>query len=54
MSRASSQLTGYDGASGRGWSRTVVGTVGATELGDYTVTAGLAVEGVEPKILLGR
>lgn len=45
---------GQSADTGRGWSRTLVGTVEATEPGDYTVTAGPAVEGVEPKILLGK
>ena len=40
---------------GRGWSRTLIGTVEITEPGSYTVKAGPAVEnGVEPKILLGK
>ena len=40
---------------GSGWSRARVGTVEITEPGDYTVTAGPAIEGgVEPKILLGK
>ena len=45
---------GQSAGTGRGWSRTLVGTVEATEAGEYTVTAGPAVEGEEPKILLGR
>jgi hypothetical protein len=32
----------------------LVGTVEAAEPGEYTVTAGPAVDGVEPKILLGK
>jgi hypothetical protein len=44
---------GQSAGTGRGWSRTLVGTVEATEAGEYTVTAGPAVEGEEPKILLG-
>jgi hypothetical protein len=40
---------------GSGWSRALVGTVEITEPGEYTVTAGPAIEGgVEPKILLGK
>jgi hypothetical protein len=40
---------------GRGWSRALVGTIDVTQPGDYTVTAGPAIEdGVEPKILLGK
>jgi hypothetical protein len=39
---------------GSGWSRALVGTVQVTEPGDYTVTAGPELEGVEPKILLGK
>ncbi len=39
---------------GRGWSRTLVGTVEVAETGTYRVTAGPEVEGVEPKILLGK
>jgi hypothetical protein len=40
---------------GSGWSRALVGTVEVTQPGDYTVTAGPAIEGgVEPKILLGK
>ena len=40
---------------GSGWSRALVGTVEVTEPGEYTVTAGPAIEGgVEPKILLGN
>lgn len=39
---------------GSGWSRALVGTIEITQPGDYTVTAGPAVEGVEPKILLGK
>jgi hypothetical protein len=31
-----------------------VGTLEATEAGDYTVKAGPAIEGEEPKILLGK
>jgi hypothetical protein len=46
--------TGQSADTGRGWSRTLVGTVQITEPGDYTVTAGPAVEGTEPKILLGK
>jgi hypothetical protein len=45
---------GQSAGTGRGWSRTLVGTVEVTEPGDYTVTADPAVEGVEPKILLGK
>jgi hypothetical protein len=45
---------GQSAGTGRGWSRTLVGTVEATEPGDYTVTAGPAVDGAEPKILLGK
>lgn len=45
---------GQSANTGRGWSRTLVGTAQATEPGDHTVTAGPAVEGVEPKILLGK
>ena len=39
---------------GSGWSRALVGTVQVTEPGGYTVTASPAIEGVEPKILLGK
>lgn len=40
---------------GSGWSRALVGTVEVTQPGEYTVTAGPAIEGgVEPKILLGK
>ena len=40
---------------GRGWSRTLIGTVQIAEAGTYTVRAGPAVEnGVEPKILIGK
>jgi hypothetical protein len=39
---------------GRGWSRTLVGTVEISEPGEYTVSAQPAVEGAEPKILLGK
>lgn len=39
---------------GSGWSRALVGTIEITQPGDYTVTTGPAVEGVEPKILLGK
>ncbi|HEY3191240.1 MAG TPA: hypothetical protein VGJ61_00535 [Solirubrobacterales bacterium] len=40
---------------GRGWSRARVGTVEIVEPGDYTITAGPAIEGgIEPKILLGK
>jgi hypothetical protein len=45
---------GQSADTGRGWSRTLVGTVEATQPGDYTVKAGPAVDGVEPKILLGK
>jgi hypothetical protein len=45
---------GQSAGTGRGWSRTLVGTVEVTQPGDYKVTAGPAVEGVEPKILLGK
>lgn len=45
---------GQSASTGRGWSRTLVGTVEAGETGDYTVSAKPAVEGVEPKILLGK
>jgi hypothetical protein len=45
---------GQSAGTGRGWSRTLVGTVEIAEPGDYTVTAGPAVEGTEPKILLGK
>jgi hypothetical protein len=45
---------GQSAGTGRGWSRTLVGTVEAAEPGEYTVTAGPAVDGVEPKILLGK
>lgn len=44
---------GQSANTGRGWSRTLVGTVEAAEPGEYTVTAGPEVDGVEPKILLG-
>jgi hypothetical protein len=46
--------TGQSANTGRGWSRTLVGTVEITEPGEYTVTAQPGVEGVEPKILLGK
>ena len=39
---------------GSGWSRTLIGSVQVTEPGSYTVKAGPAVEGVEPKILIGK
>ena len=40
---------------GRGWSRTLIGTVQITEPGSYTVKAGPEVDGgVEPKILIGK
>jgi hypothetical protein len=39
---------------GSGWSRALVGTVEVAEPGDYTVTAGPELEGVEPKILIGK
>lgn len=39
---------------GRGWSRALVGTIEITQPGDYTVTAGPEIDGVEPKILLGK
>jgi hypothetical protein len=40
---------------GSGWSRARVGTVEIAEPGDYTVSAGPAIEdGVEPKVLLGK
>ena len=45
---------GQSAGTGRGWSRTLVGTVEATEAGDYAVKAGPAIEGEEPKILLGK
>jgi hypothetical protein len=45
---------GQSAGTGRGWSRTLVGTVEIAEPGDYTVTASPAIEGVEPKILLGK
>jgi hypothetical protein len=45
---------GQSANTGRGWSRTLVGTLEATEAGDYTVKAGPAIEGEEPKILLGK
>jgi hypothetical protein len=45
---------GQSAGTGRGWSRTLVGTVEITQPGQYTVTAGPEVEGVEPKILLGK
>jgi hypothetical protein len=45
---------GQSASTGRDWSRTLVGTVEAGETGDYTVSANPAVEGVEPKILLGK
>jgi hypothetical protein len=45
---------GQSANTGRGWSRTMVGTLEATEAGDYTVKAGPAIEGEEPKILLGK
>jgi hypothetical protein len=45
---------GQSAGTGRGWSRTLVGTVEAAQPGDYTVKAGPAVDGVEPKILLGK
>jgi hypothetical protein len=31
-----------------------VGTIEITRPGDYTVTAGPEIDGVEPKILLGK
>jgi len=46
--------TGQSAGTGRGWSRTLVGTVNVSEPGEYTVKAGPAVDGVEPKILLGK
>jgi hypothetical protein len=39
---------------GRGWSRSLIGTVQITEPGSYTVKAGPAIEGVEPKVLIGK
>jgi hypothetical protein len=39
---------------GSGWSRALVGTVQIAQPGDYTVRAGPELEGVEPKILLGK
>jgi hypothetical protein len=45
---------GQSANTGRGWSRTLVGTLEATEAGDYTIKAGPAIEGEEPKILLGK
>lgn len=39
---------------GSGWSRALVGTVQVTEPGSYTVKAEPAIEGVEPKILIGK
>jgi hypothetical protein len=45
---------GQSASTGRGWSRTLVGTVEVTEPGDYTVSATPEVDGVEPKILLGK
>jgi hypothetical protein len=40
---------------GRGWSRSLVGTAQIEQPGSYTVTAGPEIEnGVEPKILLGK
>jgi hypothetical protein len=48
--RGAGQVAG----TGRGWSRTLVGTVEISEPGEYTVTAQPEVEGVEPKILLGK
>jgi hypothetical protein len=46
---------GSSKGTGRGWSRTLIGTIEITEPGAYTVTAGPAVEnGVEPKILIGK
>ena len=46
--------TGQSANTGRGWSRTLIGTIEAEQPGEYTVRAGPGVEGVEPKILLGR
>jgi hypothetical protein len=46
--------TGQVANTGRGWSRTLVGTVEISEPGEYTVSAQPAVEGAEPKILLGK
>jgi hypothetical protein len=45
---------GQSAGTGRGWSRTLVGTVEIARPGQYTVSAGPEVEGVEPKILLGK
>jgi hypothetical protein len=39
---------------GSGWSRALVGTVQIAEPGSYTVKAEPAIEGVEPKILIGK
>jgi hypothetical protein len=39
---------------GSGWSRALVGTVQVTEPGSYTVSAQPAIDGVEPKILIGK
>jgi hypothetical protein len=45
---------GQSAGTGRGWSRTLVGTVEIAQPGEHTVTAQPQVEGVEPKILLGK
>ena len=45
---------GQSANTGRGWSRTLVGTVDISDPGEYKVSAQPAVEGVEPKILLGK
>ena len=39
---------------GSGWSRALVGTIQVTQPGSYTVKAAPAIDGVEPKILLGK
>ena len=39
---------------GSGWSRALVGTVQVAEPGSYTVSASPAIDGVEPKILIGK
>jgi hypothetical protein len=39
---------------GSGWSRALVGTIQIAQPGSYTVKAEPAIEGVEPKILLGK
>jgi hypothetical protein len=39
---------------GSGWSRALVGTIQIAQPGSYTVKAEPAIDGVEPKILIGK